>query len=68
MRPPDRGRTRSRACLRPNFPFIECAFADSAYAADRVAHATRIAIEIVRKHPDQIGFAVHPQWGWWSVS
>ena len=31
-------------------------------------HATRIAIEIVRKHPDQIGFAVHPPWGWWSVS
>ena len=43
------------------FPFIECAFADSAYGADRVAHATRIAIEIVRKHPDQIGFAVDPR-------
>jgi transposase len=46
---------------RRAFPFIECAFADSAYAADRVAHATRISIEIVRKHPDQIGFAVHPR-------
>jgi putative transposase len=46
---------------RRSFPFIECAFADSAYAADRVAHATRIAIEIVRKRPDQIGFAVHPR-------
>ena len=42
-------------------PSLECAFADSAYAADRVAHATRIAIEIVRKRPDQIGFAVHPR-------
>ena len=26
-----------------------------------MAHATRIAIETVRKHPDQIGFAVHPR-------
>jgi hypothetical protein len=33
---------------RRAFPFIECAFADSAYAADRVSHATRIAVEIVR--------------------
>ncbi|MDB5407681.1 MAG: transposase [Rhodospirillales bacterium] len=48
------------ASRRP-FPFIERAFADSAYAAERVANATRIAVEIVRKHPDQIGFAVHPR-------
>jgi hypothetical protein len=34
-------------------------FADSAYAADRVMYATVIAIEIVRKHPGQIGFR-HP--------
>ena len=46
---------------RRAFPFIECAFADSADAADRVSHVTRIAIEIVCKHPDQIGFAVHPR-------
>jgi putative transposase len=46
---------------RRAFPFIECAFADSAYAADRVAHATCIAIEITPEHPDQIGFAVHPR-------
>jgi transposase len=46
---------------RRAFHFIESAFADSAYAADRVSHATRIAVEIVRKHPDQIGFAVHPR-------
>jgi transposase len=46
---------------RRAFPFSgECAFMDSAYAADRVALATGIAIEIVRKHPGQIGFAVHP--------
>jgi putative transposase len=44
---------------RKAFPFVERAFADSAYAGERVATATRIAIEIVRKHPDQVGFAVH---------
>ena len=43
---------------RGSFPFIEHAFADSAYAAERVANATRIAIEIVRKPADQVGFAV----------
>jgi transposase len=46
---------------RAAFPFVERTFADNAYAADRVASATRIAIEIVRKHPDQIGFAVQPR-------
>lgn len=46
---------------RANFPFIERAFADAAYAADRVAAATRIAIEIVRKPVGQVGFAVHPR-------
>ena len=43
------------------YPFIERAFADSAYAADRVAAATRIAIEVVRKHVGQVGFVVHPR-------
>lgn len=46
---------------RRSFPFIEKVFADSAYAGERVAAATPIAIEIVRKPPDQIGFAVHPR-------
>ncbi len=46
---------------RRGFPFVEHAFADSAYAADRVATATRITVEIVRKHPDQVGFTVHPR-------
>ena len=41
-------------------PFIERVFADSAYAAERVANATSI-IEIVRKQVGQIGFAVHPR-------
>jgi transposase len=46
---------------RRSFPFIELAFADSAYAARRVSEATLIAIEIVRKPADQVGFAVHPR-------
>jgi transposase len=29
--------------------------------AERVSQATRIAVEIVRKRPDQVGFAVHPR-------
>ena len=46
---------------RARFPFIAKAFADAAYAARRVATATHIAIEIVRKPKDQVGFAVHPR-------
>ncbi len=46
---------------RALYPFIERVFADSAYAADRVATATKIIVEIVRKQAGQIGFAVHPR-------
>ena len=46
---------------RRRFPFVERAFADAAYAAARLASATRIAIAIVRKPPDHVGFAVHPR-------
>ena len=46
---------------RARFPFIAKAFADAAYAARRVATATHIAIEIVRKPKHQVGFAVHPR-------
>jgi putative transposase len=46
---------------RRSFPFIERVFADSAYAGERVTSATRIAIEIVRKPPHQVGFIVHPR-------
>ncbi|GGJ33114.1 hypothetical protein GCM10011320_45990 [Neoroseomonas lacus] len=49
---------------RGNFPFVEKAFADAGYAARRVADASCIAIEIVRKPKDQIGFAVHRGAGW----
>ena len=40
------------------FPFIQWVFADSGYAGEKVAKATAIAVEIVRKNPDQVGFAV----------
>jgi putative transposase len=46
---------------RPLLPFIERVFADSAYAAERVANATSIIVEIVRKQAGQIGFTVHPR-------
>jgi transposase len=42
---------------RQRHPFVEQAFADSAYNSPRVADAT--SIEIVRKFADQTGFAVH---------
>ena len=46
---------------RGSFPFIEKLFADSGYAGEKVATATVIAVEIVRKSPDQVGFAVQPR-------
>ena len=49
-----------QASRRP-FPFVELAFADSAYNADRVRNATCIAIEVVKKIADQIGFQVLPR-------
>ena len=46
---------------RRSFPFISKAFADAGYAGDRPASATIVTVEIVRKLPDQVGFAVHPR-------
>lgn len=46
---------------RRSLPFIERVFADSGYAGKRVAQATLIAVEIVRKNLDQVGFAVNPR-------
>ena len=46
---------------RRGFPFVELAFADTAYAAERVRDATCIAIQIIRKIPGQVGFEVHPR-------
>ena len=46
---------------RQPFPFIERVFADTACQGERVAKATTIAVQIVRKTPGQRGFAVHPR-------
>lgn len=56
----DSGGPLLQASRRP-FPFIEKVFADSGYAGNKVATATVIAVEIVRKNPDQVGFAVQPR-------
>jgi transposase len=45
------------------FPFIQRVFADSGYAGEKVAKATLIAVEIVRKNADQVGFAINPRVG-----
>ena len=55
----DGGGLRRRAS-RDIFPFIQRVFADSGYAGEKITTATLIAVEIVRKNPDQIGFAVNP--------
>ena len=47
--------------LSRDHSFTECVFADAGYAGERGAGATSVALEIVRKAPDQIGFAVQPR-------
>jgi transposase len=44
---------------RRAFPFIATALADNGYAGEAPAQAT--TIEIVKKPPDRVGFAVHPR-------
>ena len=44
---------------RSRWPFVELAFTDAGYAGERVATASPIRIEIVRKPKGQVGFAVH---------
>jgi putative transposase len=46
---------------RASFPFVELAFADSAYNFERVTAATSIAIEVVKKIAEQVGFQVLPR-------
>ncbi len=51
-------------CLsRRSVPSVTKAFADAGFAGGRTRTATLIDIEIVRKRPDQVGFAVHTQRG-----
>ena len=45
------------------FPFIQKVFADGIYAGQKLATATSVVVEIVRKLPDQVGFHVLP-WRW----
>ena len=42
------------------FPSIQKVFADSVYAGERVANATSIVVEIVRKLPNQVGSKLLP--------
>ena len=44
---------------RPSWPFVQLAFADAGYQGPRVASASTIRVEIVRKPDGQVGFAVH---------
>ena len=44
---------------RPRWPFVRTAFADSGYRRPRVAAASSIRVEIVRKSEGQVGFAVY---------
>jgi putative transposase len=43
------------------FPFVRKVFADGIYAGEKVANASSIVVEIVRRLPDQIGFQVLPR-------
>ena len=44
---------------RSSWPFVQLAFADSGYQGPRVAAASTIRVQIVRKLEGQVGFAVH---------
>ena len=59
--PRSRWRRTAPTHLASHLPIIQRVFADSGYAGEKVANATLIAVEIVRKNPDQIGFAVQPR-------
>jgi transposase len=53
---------------RTRFPFVQKVFADSVYAGEKVANATSIVVEIVRKLADQVGFQVYHAAGSSSAS
>lgn len=52
------GGARLLKASRASSPLVEMVFADSAYAGERVANATCITAEIVRKSDNQIEFKV----------
>jgi putative transposase len=60
-----KGRKRSGSgwCAGRSAPVaaLTKAFADMGFAGDGPATATLITVQIVRKPPDQVGFAVHPR-------
>jgi putative transposase len=43
---------------RPRWPFVALGYADGGYVGPRVANASSIRIEVVRKSDNQVGFAV----------
>ncbi|MEE3503847.1 IS5 family transposase [Acidiphilium acidophilum] len=43
---------------RPSWPFVALGYADGGYAGPRVAEASSIRVEVVRKADNQLGFAV----------
>jgi len=49
------------SAMRSSTSMGAASFADGGYAGERVATATRIIVEIVNKHPDQVGFTVLPR-------
>lgn len=46
---------------RASWPFVKVVFADAGYQGPRVANASRVRVDIVRKPKDQTGFAVLPK-------
>jgi putative transposase len=46
---------------RARFPFVKTVFADSVYAGEKVANATVVMVQIVRKLADQVGFQLLPR-------
>ena len=44
---------------RPSWPFVQLTYADAGHQGPRVAVASSIRVEIVRKPHGQVGFAVH---------
>jgi transposase len=56
----DRDRAGPLLCAsRPRWPFVQLTYADAGYQGPRVAAASPIRVEIVRKPKGQVGFEVH---------